>query len=96
MKKKMETSKKLLYLNYTVFFILAAFIIYCTFAGIECSNLAVLASCVAVEVGGATGFYYNMCKKLNMPKVLKYIYDELPEEAKSDLDFNTLLSNISN
>lgn len=94
--KKIETSKKLLYLNYGILILLIALIIICTFAQIECSNLTTVASCVAVEVGAATSFYYSMNKKLNLPKVIKRIYDESPPELREQLDINTILSTISN
>lgn len=93
---KMETSKKLLYLNYGILIVLIILVVICTFAGIECSNLTTVASCIAVEVGAATSFYYSMNKKLNLPKVIKRIYDEAPEELRQNLDINQILSNISN
>lgn len=92
----METSKKLLYLNYGILIVLIILVVICTFAGIECSNLTTVASCIAVEVGAATSFYYSMNKKLNLPKVIKRIYDEAPEELRQNLDINQILSNISN
>lgn len=70
---KMETSKKLLWLNHVIFYVLITLVIICTFAGIECSNLTTVTSCVAVEVGAATSFYYSMNKKLNLPKIIKHI-----------------------
>lgn len=44
----METSKKLLWLNHVIFYVLITLVIICTFAGIECSNLTTVTSCVAV------------------------------------------------
>ena len=67
---KMETSKKLLWLNHVIFYVLITLVIICTFAGIECSNLTTVTSCVAVEVGAATSFYYSMNKKLNFQRSL--------------------------
>lgn len=93
---KMETSKKLLWLNHVIFYVLVALVIICTFAGIECSNLTTVTSCVAVEVGAATSLYYSMNKKLNLPKIIKRIYDDAPEELRSQMDINQILSNISN
>ena len=89
---KMETSKKLLWLNHVIFYVLITLVIICTFAGIECSNLTTVTSCVAVEVGAATSFYYSMNKKLNLPKIIKHIYDDAPRQ----MDINQILSNISN
>lgn len=93
---KMETSKKLLWLNHVIFYALITLVIICTFAGIECSNLTTVTSCVAVEVGAATSFYYSMNKKLNLPKIIKHIYDDAPDELRSQMDINQILSNISN
>lgn len=92
----METSKKLLWLNHVIFYVLITLVIICTFAGIECSNLTTVTSCVAVEVGAATSFYYSMNKKLNLPKIIKHIYDDTPDELRSQMDINQILSNISN
>lgn len=93
---KMETSKKLLWLNHVIFYVLITLVIICTFAGIECSNLTMVTSCVAVEVGAATSFYYSMNKKLNLPKIIKHIYDDAPDELRNQMDINQILSNISN
>jgi len=93
---KMETSKKLLWLNHVIFYVLITLVIICTFAGIECSNLTTVTSCVAVEVGAATSFYYSMNKKLNLPKIIKHIYDDAPDELRGQMDINQILSNISN
>lgn len=93
---KMETSKKLLWLNHVIFYVLITLVIICTFAGIECSNLTTVTSCVAVEVGAATSFYYSMNKKLNLPKIIKHIYDDAPDKLRSQMDINQILSNISN
>lgn len=93
---KMETSKKLLWLNHVIFYVLITLVIICTFAGIECSNLTTVTSCVAVEVGAATSFYYSMNKKLNLPKIIKHIYDDAPDELRIQMDINQILSNISN
>ena len=93
---KMETSKKLLWLNHVIFYVLIILVIICTFAGIECSNLTTVTSCVAVEVGAATSFYYSMNKKLNLPKIIKRIYDDAPDELRDQMDINQILSNISN
>lgn len=95
-KKRMETSKKLLWINYGLMLALVFLVIICTFARIECSGLTTVTSYVAVEVGAATSFYYSMNKRLNLPKVIKLIYDEAPEELKDKLDINAILSSIAN
>lgn len=95
-RKRMETSKKLLWVNYGLLLVLVVLVIICTFLRIECSGLTTVASYVAVEVGAATSFYYNMNKRLNLPKVIKLIYDEAPDELREQLDINTILSSMSN
>lgn len=96
MTRKMETSKKLLWMNYGILITLLVLVVICTFVGIECSGLTTVTSYVAAEVGAATSFYYNMNKRLNLPKIVKMIYDEAPEELRSQLDINAILSNIAN
>lgn len=94
-KKKIETSKLLLYINYSVFILLIGMIIFCTLAEIDCTNLTTLTSFVAAEVGAATSIYYTMCKRLNVPKVIKYIYDDLPDDVRAQVDINMMISHFS-
>lgn len=96
MKKKLETSKKILVISYTIAIILTIIVIVCTFAEIECSNVTTLAGTAWVEVSSSNIFYYTMCKRLNVPKVIMGIYGDLPQELKSEVDINNLLSNLMN
>lgn len=94
MMKKMETSKKILLASYIIGITLTLIVIICTFAGIECSNITTLASAAWLEISASNVFYYNMNKRLNVPKVVMGIYTDLPSELKEQVDVNTLLNNL--
>lgn len=96
MKKRMETSKKILIISYMISIVLTAIVIVCTFAGIECGYIATLAGTAWIEVSASNVFYYTMCKRLNVPKVVMGIYGDLPQELKEQVDINNLLSNLMN
>lgn len=96
MKQKMETSKKILLVSYIIAIILTLIVIVCTFSGIECGNITTLASATWVEISVANTFYYTMCKRINVPKVIMGIYKDLPDDLKNDVDINNLLSNLVN
>ena len=94
--KRIETSKKILVISYIVAFILTVVVILCTLLNIECGNITTLASAAWVEISSCNIFYYNMCKRLNVPKVVMGIYNDLTEELKNQVDINNLLSNLMN
>lgn len=96
MKKKIETSKKILIISYIIAIFLTAIIVICTFTGIECGYATTLASAAWLEVSSSNIFYYTMCKRLNVPKVVMGIYSDLPSELKEQVDINNLLSNLVN
>lgn len=96
MKKKVETSKKILAVSYILAVILTIIVILCTFAGMECGNITTLAGAAWLEVSASNVFYYTMCKRLNVPKVIMSIYGNLPQELKSQVEINTLLTNLMN
>lgn len=95
-KRKMETSKKILWLSYAVTGILTSIVIVCSFLNIECSNITTLAGFGWAEVASANIFYYTMNKRLNAPKVVMGIYNDLPNELKEQIDINNLFSNLMN
>ena len=95
-KKKLETSKKILYISYVVAIALTIIVIICTFAGLECSNITTIAGSAWLEVSASNVFYYNMNKKLNTPKIVYGIYEGLPEELKEQVDENSLLMSLMN
>ena len=96
MKKKLETSKKILVISYVLAITLTIIVAACTFIGIECVNITTLASAAWLEISASNIFYYTMCKRLNVPKVVMGIYEDLSEELKEQVDINNLLSNLMN
>lgn len=96
MKRKIETSKKILIISYVLAIILTIIVVICTFIGIECGNITTLAGAAWIEVSASNVFYYTMCKRLNVPKVIMGIYTDLPQDLKSQVEINSLLSNLMN
>lgn len=96
MKRKTETSKKILAISYILAITLTLIVVICTFAGIECGYITTLAGAAWLEVSASNVFYYTMCKRLNVPKVIMGIYGDLPSELKEQVDINNLLSNLMN
>ena len=94
--KKMETSKKILWLSYVVTGFLTLIVIICSFMNIECSNITTLAGCAWAEVSASNIFYYTMNKRLNAPKIVIGLYHDLPDELKEQVDINNLFSNLMN
>lgn len=95
-KKKMETSKKILWLSYIIGITLTIIVVICSLFSIECSNITTIASASWLEISASNVFYYTMNKRLNAPKVVMGLYNDLPEELKEQVDINNLLSNILN
>lgn len=94
--RKIETSKKILIISYIVAFFLTTVVVICTLSGIECGNITTLAGAAWLEISASNVFYYTMCKRLNVPKVVMGIYGDLPDELKEQVDINNLLSNLMN
>ena len=95
-KRKMETSKKILWLSYIIGITLTLIVVVCSFLGIECSNITTLAGAAWLEISASNVFYYTMNKRLNAPKVVMGIYQDLPDELKEQIDINNLFSNLMN
>lgn len=96
MKKKMETSKKILWLSYIIGVTLTIIVVVCSLLNIECSNITTLAGAAWVEISASNVFYYTMNKRLNAPKVVMKLYEDLPEDLKEQIDINNLFSNLMN
>lgn len=96
MKKKTETSKKILAISYILAIFLTFIVVVCTFTNVDCSNITTLAGAAWLEVSASNIFYYTMCKRLNIPKVIMGIYGDLPEKLKDQVDINNLLSSLMN
>ena len=96
MKKKTETSKKILAISYILAILLTIIVVICTFINVECGYITTLAGTAWLEVSASNVFYYTMCKRLNVPKVIMGIYGDLPSELRDQIDINNLLSNLMN
>lgn len=96
MKKKMETSKKLVWLSWGIAITLTIIIVVCDLLSIPCSEITSIAGYSWAEVAAANIFYYTMVKRLNAPKVVMGIYNDLPQELKEQVDINNLLSTLMN
>lgn len=96
MKKKTETSKKILIISYLLAILLTITVVICTFINVECGYITTLAGAAWLEVSASNVFYYTMCKRLNVPKVIMGIYGDLPSELRAQVDINNLLSNLMN
>lgn len=89
MKKKMETSKKIVLASYILACILTAIVIYGTFTGYDVFNITTLASLAWAEVAASNIWYFKKAAKENVPKVIA----SMPEEFREMIDINSLLNN---
>lgn len=96
MKKKMETSKKILWLSYIIGIVLTVIVVVCSLKGIECSNITTLAGAAWLEISASNVFYYTMNKRLNAPKIVVGLYNDLPDNLKEQVDINSLFTNLMN
>lgn len=88
MKKKIETSKKILYLSYIIAIVLSIIVVIGTFAGYDVSNITTIASLTWGEVATCNIWYLKKSAKENVPKILS----SLPEEIREQIDINQLLN----
>lgn len=95
-KQKMEFSKAMIVLSYVIGITLSAIVIVLSILGIECSSIASIAMASWGEIAAANVFYYSMNKKINAPKVVMYLYEDLPDELKEQVDINGLLQTLMN
>lgn len=95
-KSRMETSKKLVWFSWCVAIFLTMLVIIFTLLGIDCMNITTITGCSWAEVAAANIFYYTMVKRLNAPKIIMNIYNDLPQNLKEQVDINNLLSNLMN
>lgn len=95
-KKKMETSKKILWLSYIIGITLTIIVIVCTLLNIECTNITTLAGAAWLEISASNVFYYTMNKRLNAPKIVMGLYNDLPDDLKEQIDINGLFTNLMN
>lgn len=93
---KIETSKAILLVSYIVGITLTIVVIIGTVLGYDMGYVTQLAAAAWLEISASNIFYYTMCKRLNVPKIVMYIYNDLPDEVKSQVDINTLLCSLMN
>ena len=95
-KRRMETSKKILWLSYIIGITLTLIVVVCSLIDIECSNITTLAGAAWLEISASNVFYYTMNKRLNAPKIVIGLYNDLPDDLKEQVDINGLFSNLMN
>lgn len=88
MKKKMETSKKIILASYVMAIILSLIVVLGTFGSYEVSNITTIASLAWAEVAASNVWYFKKAAKENVPKVIA----SMPEEFREQVDINLLLS----
>jgi hypothetical protein len=95
-KRKTETSKKILWLSYIIGITLTIIVVVCSFMNIECGNITTIAGAAWLEISASNVFYYTMNKRLNAPKIVVGLYNDLPDNLKEQVDINNLFSNLMN
>lgn len=88
MKKKMETSKKIILASYILAIILSAIVVIGTFMNYEVTNITTIASLAWAEVAASNIWYFKKSAKENVPKVIA----SMPEELREQVDINMLLN----
>lgn len=88
MKRRVETSKKILIVSYIAAITLTAIVVYGTFKGVDMSNVTPIALAAWGEVAVTNAFYYKKAGKENVPKILRSF---LPRE-REQIDINQLLN----
>ena len=84
MKKKMETSKKILCASWTSTIILTSVVIFADFTGVESTNLTALAGMAWGELTAAHGFYYWKAKNENRAKGTQNLVKSLAKKHGID------------
>lgn len=88
-KKKMETSKKIIWASYIITGILSAIVVVGAFLGYDMEYVTTIASLSWAELGACNIWYYKKAAKENVPKVIA----SLPKEFQEMVDINQLLNN---
>lgn len=87
MKKKMETSKKILLASYIIAIILTIIVVVGSFMSFDVSNITTIAALAWGEIAVSNGFYYTKAAKENVIKIVS----GLDENLKEQIDINQLL-----
>ena len=88
LKKKMETSKKIILSSYVIAIVLTLLVIIGTFTSLDVSNLTTITALVWAEVSVSNAYYFKKAAKENVPKVLA----NFPELYREQIDINQLLN----
>lgn len=88
MKRRTETSKKILIVSYIAAVTLTAIVVYGAFAGVDMSNVVQIALAAWGEVAVTNAFYYKKAGKENVPKILR----SFPPREREQIDINQLLN----
>lgn len=86
--KKIETSKKILIVSYTMAVILTVIVVYGAFTCLDMSSVTQIATLAWAEVAATNVWYY---KKAGRENALK-IYKSLPQEVKEQVDINQIIN----
>ena len=89
MRRKMETSKKIILTSYIMAIILSAIVVVGTFFNYDVTNITTIASLAWTEVAASNIWYFKKAAKENVPKVLA----SLPLGTREQVDVNQLLNN---
>ena len=88
MKKRIETSKKIILASYISAAILSIVVIIATFMGYDANAITTIASLAWAEVAASNIYYMKKSAKENVPKVIA----TLPKEFQEQIDINLLLN----
>lgn len=88
MKKRIETSKKIILASYVSATILSIVVIIATFMGYDANSITTIASLAWAEVAASNIYYMKKSAKENVPKVIA----TLPKEFQEQVDINLLLN----
>ena len=87
--KKIETSKKILFISYIVAIILTVIVVIGSFIDYDMTNITTIASLAWGEVATSNIFYFKKAAKENVPKVIA----SLDKNLQNQIDINQLLNN---
>ena len=87
--KKIETSKKILFISYIVAIILTVIVVIGSFIDYDMTNITTIASLAWGEVAASNIFYFKKSAKENVPTVIA----SLDKNLQNQIDINQLLNN---
>jgi len=85
MKKTYTTSKKILFISYTLTIILTIITVICTLLQIECNNLVVVCGASWTELSIHTIVYSGKAKQENKQKIAYSMFKEMAEKYPPEI-----------